>query len=252
MKLRDGLIGHYHANCVLPFTGSDDEENLNKRLKTEPADWYYRSANISYSFNSLGHRSVEPHEIDFDNYILTTGCSHTEGIGVALEDSYAYVLSKRLGCDYYNLGLGGTGIDTVIHNLTMWLSRYKPPKALIVQWPHHARFLTARTDPDTAPDSEKDIFVCHGAWSYGEGLDMILTGESLNYFKGVRDLAKIKIDSLNITTVHVTPSHEASYPDVAIPMVKLDLGRDAHYGRMSNKALALSIHHSLLIKEKYK
>ena len=60
--------------------------------------------------NFTGERAQE---IILNNYILFTGCSHTKGVGLALEDTYPYLLAQKLNCDYYNLALGGTGQDVM-------------------------------------------------------------------------------------------------------------------------------------------
>lgn len=243
MKIYGNLIGHREAGTTIPFSGSDNYENLTKRLKTEPADWYYRSANISYCFNSFGHRCKEPNEVDFDNYILAVGCSHTEGVGLELEKAYPHQLSSMLGCDYYSLGIGGTGIDVMIHNLTLWLNTYKRPKALVIQWPDRSRYLTFAEDNEHEIGSKDFMLTPHGAsWSKGIPLAMVLMGERSLYFKTRRALAKIKIDSFNIPTIHLAPSqYDGTFPLDAMPLLRLDEARDKHYGIESHKAVALQM-----------
>ena len=86
----------------------------------------------SFSF-TLGSEDIDfSEDIDLDNYILVIGCSQTEGIGLKIEDTYPYLLSKNLNCDYYNLGICGTGIDVLNYNLVTWFTKIKkPPKLLI-------------------------------------------------------------------------------------------------------------------------
>ena len=93
-------------------------------------------------YNSHGFRCKEVDDLDFDNYILFVGCSHTTGIGVAIKQSYPYQVAKKLKCDYYNLGVGGGGIDALEHNLLAWFTLYdKPPKYIVCQWPDYARYM---------------------------------------------------------------------------------------------------------------
>ena len=82
------------------FTGSDDAERFEKNLTQLPKDWIYRTKEIIYNYNSLGFRCKEPNELDFDNYVLFTGCSHTEGVGLALEDTYPYKIAEHLKTDF--------------------------------------------------------------------------------------------------------------------------------------------------------
>lgn len=114
--------------------------NLNKL--SQPADWYYQDVIIEYQRNDNGHRCKNITEIDLDNYILFAGCSLTEGIGVELDKTYASLTSEHFKCNYYNLSLGGTGIDVMMHNLITWLSIVpKKPKAVVVQWSQRSRFM---------------------------------------------------------------------------------------------------------------
>ena len=93
-------------------------------------------------YNSFGHRCKEIADLDFDNYVLFAGCSHTVGVGVTVKQSYPYRVAKKLKCDYYNLGLGGGGIDAVEHNLLAWFTLYdKPPKYIFCEWPDYARYM---------------------------------------------------------------------------------------------------------------
>ena len=93
-------------------------------------------------YNSHGHRCKEIEDVDLDNYVLFAGCSHTEGVGVTIEDSYPGQVAKELDCDYYNLSVGGGGIDAVEHNLLMWfLLHDKPPKYVFCEWPPHSRYM---------------------------------------------------------------------------------------------------------------
>jgi hypothetical protein len=82
----------------------ESEENYKLNLLSQPNDWEYRTKQIRYKYNSLGHRSCELHELPKD-YLLFAGCSFTEGIGLKLEDTYSHIVSQQLGLGYYNLGL---------------------------------------------------------------------------------------------------------------------------------------------------
>jgi hypothetical protein len=168
-----------------------------ENLKSQPADWYYRTNKISYVRNSNGHRCKEITDIDLDNYILYTGCSHTEGIGLKLEDTYPYLLSQKLKCDYYNLSIGGTGIDAVNYNLLMWFAKIKkPPKLLILQWPHHTRATTKFFENPHKLIPEP--WYNYGIWSTKDTNNknhknignFLMSGEDIGFFKSLRILTK--------------------------------------------------------------
>jgi|TARA_R110000822_G_C15136000_1_gene475646 hypothetical protein len=114
-------------------------------------------------YNSLGHRCKDIADLDFDNYVLFTGCSHTVGVGVTLKQSFPYKVAKKLKCDYYNLGVGGSGVDTIEHNLLVWFTLFdKPPKYIFCEWPDYARFMSQ------LPGYENMLPA--GSWSYPEFL----------------------------------------------------------------------------------
>ena len=94
-------------------------------------------------YNTSGFRmSKELDDIDLDNYCLFLGSSHTEGVGVKIEQRYSTLVSAVLKCDEVNLGVGGGGIDAVEHNLLSWfIHTKKEPKHLIIEWPAYQRFM---------------------------------------------------------------------------------------------------------------
>jgi hypothetical protein len=139
---KNGFIGQ-EAPYSTEFYFSEEEERFNLELQHQPEDWVYRTKSIQYNLNSHGHRSIEIDELE-DPYILFTGCSHTEGHGLAIEDTYACVVAQQLNMNYYNLALKGSGVDTLYHNLLLFLNKVKvKPKLIVVQWPEIARMALA-------------------------------------------------------------------------------------------------------------
>jgi hypothetical protein len=145
-----GFIGYDRDKVVAPFSGTDTEELYNKNLNensNHPDFSKYLGKPISYVRNSLGHRSCE---LDFIKstkkpYILVVGDSFTEGTGLHYEETYGSKLSVKTGLPVYNLGLAGTGIDTMLHNLVAWRNHMaQSPKILVVQWTQN--FRTASMD----------------------------------------------------------------------------------------------------------
>jgi hypothetical protein len=101
------------------------------------------SAVISSEYNSDGHRCKEMADIDLDNYVLFAGSSHSEGVGVEIDESFPAIVAKEFGCDYYNLSVGGGGLDAVEHNLLLWFLQHdKPPKFIFCEWPPAERFMS--------------------------------------------------------------------------------------------------------------
>lgn len=132
------LIGNFNGETTR-FVTPTEEKNYFWGLENLDETWPYRTIDFNYKFNSHGHRSVELDELS-DDYFLITGCSHTLGVGLQIEDSYPYKLSKLLGCQYYNLAINGVGPDITFLNLLIFLSKIKhKPKFILIQWPDPAR-----------------------------------------------------------------------------------------------------------------
>jgi hypothetical protein len=148
-----GFVGYDQDTVVVPFSGTDTEELYNKNLNensNHPDFSKYIGKPVSYVRNSLGHRSCEPDFIKSTKkpYILVVGDSFTEGTGLHYEEIYGSKLSAKVGLPVYNLGLAGTGIDTMLHNLVAWRNYMaQPPKILVVQWTQDYR--TASIDTGT-------------------------------------------------------------------------------------------------------
>ena len=184
-------------------------------------------------YNSFGHRCKEIADLDFDNYVLFAGCSHTVGVGVTVKQSYPYRVAKKLKCDYYNLGLGGGGIDAVEHNLLAWFTLYdKPPKYIFCEWPDYARFMSQ------LPDYENMMPAGH--WMYPEFLvtaDYPLQVKEELVYRLIKELSPCPTIDIRYTGMGV-----ASNNSYTLWHVKEDVGTDGeHAGPKSHKATAEKI-----------
>lgn len=231
LSLNDGFLG-LRPSCLEfyennKYAGHDSKKLYEDNLKNKPINWYYRNKPISYLYNNLGHRCKNLDEINLDNYILFIGCSHTEGVGNSIEDTYPYIVSKQLNCDYYNLSVGGTGLDTMMHNLHMWLYKIKQkPKQIVWQWPEETRFLSF--------DGNDIKF--HGMWQDEIHVrNFILAGDMVNYFHARIKLAEILLEHIpNLLEIEFFTKKNNN-----IFFEKLDVARDdLHYGYKSNENLA--------------
>jgi hypothetical protein len=256
LSINKNFIGYRSNHKLESYSGSDTYENYTNQLKIKDKDWYYRTHDITYERNSLGHRCKELSEINFNDYILTIGCSNTEGIGLELQKTYPYVLAERLNCSYYNLGLGGSGIDVLNHNLTMWMNIFKKPKLLVVQWPVRTRFSSFSGDPYTGITYNN--MISHSVWSITneEVLKFLTSGDEIHYFKTTEVLTYLQINTYNIPTLHVShdmyPIYISQFSDdpKIIMFTGTDQARDNHYGIVSHENLAEKLHTKY--KELYK
>lgn len=141
------ILGQYNlfkvraCNHTYNWLDGDTEELYKKNLTLQPANWFYRNNPITYKYNSNGFRCVEIDALNFDNYILFLGDSHSEGIGLHLEHTYPYQVSKKLYKSYYNLSIGGTGLDIMLYNLMSWLHTFPHPKYIVLFYTENTRSL---------------------------------------------------------------------------------------------------------------
>ena len=224
MKFNNDFIGYRGPNSVNQFSGGDDEERFNRNLKSKSEDWYYRHNKITYTYNSNGHRCKNIEDIDLNNYILFTGCSHVEGVGLELEKTFSYLTANDLGIDYYNLALGGSGIDVMTYNLMMWIHTVKKlPKSLIIMWPQTTRHTLLQEDPNLL-----SLELPSNTSEYNN--KFMVMGDKLNFFETVRCMSKKIINAAyTCKTVHLES-------DI---LQQGDRARDlAHAGILSNRAVA--------------
>src|SRR6056300_1664620 len=71
---------------------------------------------INYTLNSYGYRCSEFDTVDWQNTIVTLGCSHTYGVSVDDCETYTHHLQNNLDTPFVNLGQGSTDIWFQIYN----------------------------------------------------------------------------------------------------------------------------------------
>lgn len=235
-----GFIGHETTNKTTGWENSTAEQDFLNSLKEMPADWYYRNVDITYTYNSLGHRSKEIEDVDLDNYLLFIGCSHTEGIGMEADKIYPHLLAQTLNCDYYNLALCATGIDIVLHNLTIWFSTVlKKPKALIIQWPDFTRLTTGSSVNNLQP---------RGLWyNNNDYNNFVNLGIDLEFFEARKLMAHHIVQSFQVPTVYFGLQKVIPFDDNTIIEPIIDKARDlGHPGLKSHQLFANSIYDHLI------
>ena len=255
MKLYNFLLGQdlyepYLQNdgySYLEYASNDTFELYNENEKHQPHDWYYRNKTINYRYNKYGHRSKNIEELDFDNYCLFIGCSQTEGIGLELENTYPYLLSKNLNCDYYNLGMSGSGMDVVLYNLITWYNQFKkPPKYTIIQFPDDTRFLSQR-------EGYKN-YITNGTWDKEEEVSKFIAAVDLSGYNNMRRELCYKLienTAKNLIPIRDKNIFRYGHSKYALTIRKKDKARDlVHSGIESQKLLVDEI--LVYIKEIYK
>lgn len=128
------FIGQPISQTVL-WTGTDTEErfqsNLSDPEKRKMLEQYgWLNDPIEYSFNSAGYRSVEFNTSE--NGFMVLGCSFTSGVGLHLHQIWPEILSKKLNQPVWNLGVGGSGLDTAYRLAEHYIPRLKPSKVVLL------------------------------------------------------------------------------------------------------------------------
>jgi hypothetical protein len=117
----DNIVSHY--------------DNLKKYSKVKGKyDWDDKA--IIYKFNSHGFRCDE---FSSEDSIMFLGCSNTMGMGLPLEDTWAYNVAKNLNLKSVNLGIVGTGPDTAFRLANHYIPQIKP-KIVVYLDPPPGRF----------------------------------------------------------------------------------------------------------------
>ena len=125
----------HHAKKTLYWLPADTEDKYQNNLTTQyqkllDNNWIDRQ--FTYQFNSHGFRCSE---FTTDPSIMFLGCSHTCGIGLPIENTWAYVVSKQLNLNMINLGIGGSGPDTAFKLANHYIPQLKPKIVVYVQPP---------------------------------------------------------------------------------------------------------------------
>lgn len=115
---------------------SDNEENYfrtkKERRKNKQHDHTYKPYDFYYDVNKNGFRCDDFETMDFSKKsIIYLGCSHTFGVGLPEEETWAYKVHKmteewqRTTYNYINLGSSGVGPDFYLH-LTPYFKKLNP------------------------------------------------------------------------------------------------------------------------------
>ena len=217
--------------------GQDTKQVFVSNLKSQSQDWIYRTKRVLYNRNSYGHRSKEITELDKD-FILFLGCSITVGSAVTLEETFPYLVSQKLGIDYYNLAVEGSGYDLVSFNLSEWFKHIKlKPEAIIIKWPQTVRTFRAYQNnivpigPWTCKSDIGDR-ISSDDW---KNFECVITTDYFDHYSSIlRNTIISMLEFQNIKVVEV---------DAVDPV---DYGRDLkHPGTKTHELFSLNILKSL-------
>jgi hypothetical protein len=215
------------ANQEILWHGTDLEELYQKNLiknrsQLEQYNWIDRP--ITYKFNSHGFRADE-----FDSVgsgVMFVGCSHTLGMGLPVESTWAHRVSTALKLKNYNLGVGGASNDTAFRLAHYWIDRLRPDIVVFLS--------TERTRLEVHMDDDQiwDLSI----WPLGfpmvdnfmQGWHSNDTNSNMNYLKNTLAIKQLCDDR-----------HIKYIQQEALSITMTDRARDLqHYGEITNRRIA--------------
>jgi hypothetical protein len=221
-----------YKNKELFWLGSDLSDVYFNNVKTNRSqlneyDWLGKV--FTYKFNSHGFRSDE---FSHEDSVMFLGCSFTVGIGLPLEDTWAYQVAEKLNLKRFNLAIGGSGPDTAFRLANHYIPQIKP-KLVVFLNPPEGRFTLINDNYNFFEFSinilENSIFACPPIFrKYYEHWISLEENITLNSIKH-----KLAIQAL-------CQEHDIKFVYIDSSELKfLDLARDLnHAGIHSNKILA--------------
>lgn len=81
--------------------------------------------------NNLGHRCKDIEFINFKNYFLVLGDNFSLSFDQPLENTFPFLLSKKLNMSYYNLSVFNGGMDACKNNALIWIKKFAKPRFII-------------------------------------------------------------------------------------------------------------------------
>jgi hypothetical protein len=197
-----------------------------KTRKDELAKFGWIDNKVSYTFNEHGFRCPS---FEDKPSIMFLGCSHTMGIGINIEDTWAHLTSKELKLHCINLSQGGGANDTAFRLGSHWIPRLKPKIVFLLQ-PDSSRLEIISSDDDiqflmTGLEPPKRWKRWYYDWISSD------SNKLLNLQKNTLALAQI-CRSNGIKFLHIS----------ADELLECDKARDlAHVGAMSNRHFVGSV-----------
>lgn len=134
------LLSKYRPDKIELYLETDSEERQAQSIRQYPNLKDYWTRTIEYKFNSHGFRGPEWLE---PKGIMFLGCSHTLGIGVRQEETFADIVATTKKIHYYNLGQGGASLDTAFYLALTYVPILKP-RLIVLTRPNPLRFDLAK------------------------------------------------------------------------------------------------------------
>jgi hypothetical protein len=148
--LNCNLIDHAVINGRNNFYRFNDDEleylffnPLYEAIRGKRSDWednrsYWLNDKYTYRRNKYTFRCDE---FEQNAEFVFAGCSHTYGMGVPEDKIWGAQTAKELGYRYWNLGIAGASVTTIVNNLFAYFRLFGHPKNLAVLFPNFERLM---------------------------------------------------------------------------------------------------------------
>jgi len=219
------------ANKTIYWSGSDTYEVWRKHMQDPKIVQFLNSRGwdsetaISYKYNSLGFRC--PEFTDEPVYIAL-GCSHTEGVGLPINQTWPYFLEQLLQHTVLNLGVGASSLDTCFRLLDYYIDQINILGVFILEpSPERVEFFDYGKPTTYMPCGPGNSLV-YKAWAV----------EKVNsYYTLIKNRYALKnlCDSKNIKMYSIEANVFTDYMENGITDLARDLG---HFGLTNQKFIA--------------
>jgi len=208
---------HNVYSQTLQFVQTDSKELFDINRNKFGNEWYWANHQIEYRYNAAGYRmNKEIEDIDFNNYYAFFGCSFTEGVGIPIEETFAYKIAKAKNVDYINGAVGGASPEFAFYNFLQLIENApKLPACVIINWPSIERTMYWN-------EQDQIVFKLPGLNEYTwiNSYNEFVMGEShiTNRFEMILKAVRLIALGLNIKLYEISISNNTRYNITQIPV----------------------------------
>jgi hypothetical protein len=115
---------------------------------------------ISYDLNNYGLRCDDFSKELSGNNFLFSGCSHTSGVGIPYELTWAYQLNKMFNKEnFFNVAIGANNIQMSISNVFEYIKEFGNPSGIFILLPDYSRSTMFRYDTNYFEEFEEGTYI---------------------------------------------------------------------------------------------
>jgi hypothetical protein len=208
----------FKPHTVYNFIGNDSKNLFEYNLKNNQAllkknNWI--NTEIKYLYNNYGFRTYDDfYTQNYNDVNMFFGCSLTDGVGLNIEDTWAYKINQKLGGSFYNFGQSGGGIEVAYRLLKSWTSKVLPKNIFIFIYSLHK----ARREFLHSENYNDNNF---GPWDLEDNNISILIKEFANDMELQKQKREFYFDFL-ASQKEIEISYERSWDAIHYVVSKLD------------------------------